>query len=123
MEGTSIDRLLFILSRDDKLTILVNLEVENEQNTFSGHNTAWSELVEVVLEGRKGLLDYTDAELDDYVREFLSEADDEEFKTRDELLIWSRKLAAVGVVRSANRSWDPVPVEEQQTWKDFCKRQ
>jgi hypothetical protein len=104
------------LTRDEKLLVIAAMEVEVEENTFSGHNTAWVETVDLVLEGRRGLFDYTDEELDGELSgcdEIISEL---KISDKESLLLWARKLSRIDSVSSTSKSWKVVPKEQQEEW-------
>lgn len=113
------------LSRADRLLILAAIQVDSEENTFSGHNSAWVETVDLVLEGRRGYFDYSDQELLEELEElFLDDeaspvALDEQASVRTpaDLVAWARKFSKIGSVDSLAKTWTSVPESEQAAWR------
>ena len=103
------------LTREEKLLLATALDVETEENTGSGHNTEWGNTVDLVLEGRKGLLDFTDDELDEHLEYFFEELSPE-LNTKYELLLWARRLSRIDRIDSAGRKWEPVEPGIQEVW-------
>lgn len=107
------------LTRAERLLILVANTVDDEENCGSGHNTEWAEHVDLVLLGRKGLIDYSDEEL----LEELNETFDEQLcrligvLDNVQLLNWARGISNIDSVDHEKRTWkgtseDPAGVEE-----------
>ena len=104
------------LSRDEKLLIVVAIEVDIEENTFSGHNTAWSETVDLVLEGRKGLFDFDDGDLDDVLEGDRQVLIDNGVDSNEAALEWARRLSKIQEVSQEKKSWTVVPEDVQEQW-------
>ncbi len=107
------------MTRGQKLLMVAAIEVNMVESCFSGHNTTWGERVDLVLDGRKGLFDYTDEELDDQVARLLN---DEDFDTGrgsvDALMDWARRISFIGSVDSEKKTWTVVPNDEQERWRE-----
>lgn len=112
------------LTRADRLLILTALEVDTIENTGSGRNAAWGERVDLVLEGRKGLFDYSDEELLEELEQLLPEDILKDMFSKDiasvensDLVDWARRMSFIGAVDPEKKSWDAVPKEEQERWR------
>jgi hypothetical protein len=105
------------MTRDEKLLVVAAVEVDNEENTFSGHNTRWSETVDMVLEGRKGLLDFTNEELDESLDDYSCIFIDEGLDSLEKLIAWARRTSSIDKIDSVAKTWVMVPAEEQMEWR------
>ncbi len=107
------------MTREQKLLLVAAVEVEMMETCFSGHNTAWGERVDLVLCGRKGLLDYSDDELDTEVSGILSDEDFEAGRgSVDSLMDWARRISFIGSVDPEKKLWLAVPEAEQRRWRE-----
>jgi hypothetical protein len=104
------------LTREEKLLVLAAIEVNDEETTFSGHNTAWAETVDLVLDGRKGLFDYADDELDEQIKDFDPIFVDNGLESKEALIAWARRLSRIDKIDPSKRTWTVVSAEEQKLW-------
>ncbi len=105
------------LTRAEQLLIVATFDVDTLENTGSGHNTEWSETVDLVLQGRKGLFSYPDDELMDEVLELYEESMKEwDCADTAALLDRCRRLSRIQVVDEANKTWEAVDPDIQAVW-------
>lgn len=126
MEQEKLKELLSSLTRDEKLLVVGSFLVDEEENVYSGHNTQRLESIDLVLLGRKGLLDHTDEELDgeleSYEEAVVYVLEGLESPTKEDLLLKVRRMSRIDRVDGSRRSYDIVDAATQRQWIDEDER-